>query len=96
MKRKKEVIHMSTKKRILKTPTSIGKLENDLKNAENLLDAWEKDPAGIFVRYGIAPNKEDVKVKQVQGWCACGCTPSGYEFEFETSGYAPAAFETFD
>lgn len=75
---------MSTKRNLGKTPTSIEKLKRDLKNAGNLLDAWARDPAEIFVRYGIASNKEDVTVKEVTSWCACGCA-EGYEFEFEYS-----------
>lgn len=88
---------MSTSRKNLETAsTSLGKLENDLKNAENLLNAWAGDPAGIFVRYGIASNEEDVKVRDVTSWCGCGCTPK-YEFEFEYSdNYAPAAFTTVD
>ena len=69
------------------------KLRNDLQNAENLLDSWARDPAGLFVRYGIASSKGDVKVREAPGWCGCACAFT-IELEFEKSGYAPAAFET--
>ena len=87
---------MSTSRKNPKTAsTSTGRLEKDLRNAENLLNAWARDPAEVFVHYGIASNKRDVRVKDVPGagWCACGCL-QGIEFEYETSEYAPVTFET--
>lgn len=88
---------MSTsKKNLKKASISLGKLKRDLKNDENLQDAWARDPAEIFVQYGIASNKEDVNVKEVPGSeCGCGCF-LGIEFQYEWSDYAPAALETLD
>lgn len=76
--------------------TSVGRLEGDLKNAENLLNAWAGDPAGVFVQYGIASDKRDVTVNKARAWCASACAFT-VEIQFEVSkDPVPATLDTVD
>jgi hypothetical protein len=57
------------------------KLRNDLKAARKLLDDWEKDPAEVFLRYGLVDTKEEVRIRK--GLQPCACAPM---WEHETGG----------
>jgi hypothetical protein len=73
-------------------PNECEKLKGDIAAAASLLKTWEKDPAAIFVKYGVAKKKEDVKLslkrteedgrKIGKGWCCCGCAFT-CELQFE-------------
>ena len=69
----------------------VEKLNQDLLNAEKLLSTWIKDPAEVFVKYGLADSKEDVKITVKKPdepptlkstYCGCACAMT-LEFEFQ-------------
>ena len=62
------------------------KLDEDLKAARKLLDEWIKNPADVFVKYGLADKPNEFKATSPKGAavlnCSCGCV-GGCEYQKE-------------